>query len=111
MNVNDLSAWLKLADQQNLFGTAYKDSAGMYDPSGQRLQWAARLAMNDPAERQNFFGFSQSPQSPGYVQPQQFAGARPQVDLRNNYFDNDPMRADTQNYLMQLLGNSRGGVR
>jgi hypothetical protein len=111
MNMNSLKALMDLANKNNLFGTAYSDSAGSRDPSGERLQWAARLAMNDPAERQNFFGFSQSPQSPGYVQPQQFAGARPQVDLRNNYFDNDPMRADTQNYLMQLLGNSRGGVR
>jgi hypothetical protein len=109
MNVNDLSAWLKLADQQNLFGTAYKDSAGMYDPSGQRLQWAARMSQQE--NKPDFFGAGPAQHGPAYVPPQSvdMNAQRPMPVLRRDYFNNDPMRGGVQNYLAQLLGSRYSG--
>ncbi len=119
--MNELAEWMKFANEHEMFGHGYSDSAGSYNPNARRAEWAVgqmEKQRNGGAGGPNFFGQGQGlerggmpgrqgtsaipPQQlaniPQYIQPQQFQGMRDPNPMQ------DGMRPQVQNYLAQLLG-------
>lgn len=117
MNENALAKWLAVYDKNmpraNDGGRGYaggmspwgtmvgRDDDANY--GGGRLLWAMSQAQDEAGpsrrERPNFFADDPSMATPAYAQPERFAGTMPQRKPMQ-----DPMRARTQNYLLNFLG-------
>lgn len=109
---NQLAAYLDFYDK-NL---AQRNQASpMIDPinhnsSGEirpGLLWAQSMMHQDQqGQRPDFFSGQPSPQMPGYVRPQavDMNAQRPQAQMRTDYFANDSLRPQVENYLKKLLG-------
>lgn len=97
MNVNALRELMAFADENNMFGRGWSDSASSYDPKGRRAMWAAE--MMGQQQRPDFFGGDMpQQQAPAYVRPERMGSVTP---MRGQA---DPMRAQTMNYLAKYLG-------
>jgi hypothetical protein len=102
MNVNALRELMAFADENNMFGRGWSDSASSYDPKGRRAMWAAE--MMGQQQRPDFFqgagfqGDMPQQQAPAYVRPER---SSPMQVTRGAP---DPMRAQTMNYLAKYLG-------
>lgn len=113
MNINDLQQLLQFYDK-NLRGAEPKPfyAGGAWNsPGGENrpgLLWAQEfLRQSNAQQRPDFFGGQPMPQAPAYVQPRQIDmnAPRPQVQMRSDYFANDSLRPQVNNFLAQLLGS------
>lgn len=115
-NLSDLKQLLQFYDQ-NLKGSgdraAFTPIAGggyLSDGNGENrpgLLWAQEFMREQMRpQHPDFFGGQPTQQAPAYIPPQQvdMNAQRPQPQMRNDYFANDPLRNRTQNFLAQLLG-------
>lgn len=112
MNPNALAQWLAVYDKNmpraNDGGRAYAGGmspwgtlVGQDNGDGGRLLWAMSQAQGEGGgqrEHPNFFADDAPVSAPSYVRPERFAGAMPQRKPMQ-----DPLRARTQNYLLNFL--------
>lgn len=103
MNVNALRDLMKFADDSEMFGRGWNDSASSYNPKARRAQWASQM-MEGPAGgmRPDFFAEApQQTQAAPYAAPERMQPMQP----RQMTTQRDP-RID--NFLARLMGGANG---
>jgi hypothetical protein len=99
MNVNALRDLMKFADESEMFGKGWSDSASSYNPRAKRAQWATQMLEQGGgmSERPDYFAENvQPPEAPAYVAPERAAPMQPRMAAKR-----DP-RMD--NFLARLMG-------
>lgn len=98
MNVNTLRDLMAFADENEMFGRGWSDSASSYNPKGRRAMWAAEM-MGRQAPQNFFQDDTETPPHGGYVAPQRIQPTNPVMGGMGQ-----SMRPQAMNYLARLMG-------
>ena len=100
MNVNALRDLMAFADENEMFGRGWKDSASSYNPKGRRAMWAAQMmGQGGGMGGQDFFAEAPAPVARPYVAAERIQPTQP---LQGGM--GPSMRPQAMNFLARLMG-------
>lgn len=95
--MNALKDLMAFADENEMFGRGWSDSASSYNPKSRRALWAAEMMGQGQMQRPDFFGGEMQQQAPAYQAPERMAPTQPRQMMGR-------MQPQIQNFLARLLG-------